>query len=1171
MESGRIDGSGVRSGDNADARRHELKRKDNIKKEKRKARQRSVSESESTVCTAEREALALIRNPHKEVSKHSLIVQYIDEVAAAQASRDDLVDPANAPFAFEEGVSLNNGPANGIVGLWDHETDAQGEAAGGATRTLPATSNSAILNQLVISHCGDSNDRTVAKSFITWESRPTFPKKGFTLSYFRDLMSVKFWERIDWTIRCALLCITPVSILTLHPNTIKEFVLPGFVMDSALWVTAPTLGEGLREVYFAIKGFGISIGALAVLIQALPSDPEGYIFVLGMFLAVLITAFLAPEVKKTSAYGIAVLMFAGLTRTVDYQYLLDFWKDTLIGFAMGMPAFFIPFPVQSHTRALRYCGILANNISSAIQGVCDSFWTTSMQREFNLIRLRVLQTSIGKALDEVDKMMAALIYELHSGVTVARLDARRNLLMKLMEIVRAGTVLIEDIAKQPWNVETRTCEMMGARLGGMVRLLATSVDQLLLKIADCNVQLSKRDFIEFERTYADFEEEVRVARSEMMLLNDGYEPEVADIYLGTFLFLLHEICVLVGGFQDPTDGPSIFWRVWVRAPYDWIRDTFINIIYICKALLNQELPRKVKEALKLGGAMSISALYQFYSGSLDPISGTPIVPWIYQRTGADSFHYAINRVLGTVIGSVCAFIGAEAADGHFWWLIFSIAVVSCAGAFIQTSPINTILGNAMLWSTISISSQYSSRQAAAKRIQTNVFAVIVYLVVASLVWPIRATSRIFFECESSLRAFRDATSELCSGLSEGGAGADYIKVVDRSGGMIKDFKRRIDTQVAYLRASGTEPTLAGNPFPTEQWSKMIRCLYNLHSVLGTMQFAYFSFKSSSSVAFRTDGDESSHAHLANVMGECARLVGNLLASSADLYIILLRNAGAVSTNHLVRLRVRLIQALTEMQDTFCSMYKGIIFEMIDEDGNAVHEGASEGRRRVLKKTFFTLDEFQQGVLSAEHGDYSDSSTSDSDSTSASASGGSSRSGSSRSSDTQGNRSADKLSLADTILLNKKADPVTRRLKAFAGQDAHGVAATNALSARLREGANAIMGLDAAAGHTFDGASDLGGELHAGLAAREEAAGQREKLARDASTPQGAVREAGAGVTSAAQVATEACATSAPALTADDVHSLQTFLFGVGALVMEAGELEKAILEMKNAQEIFMKI
>eukprot|EP00744_Colponema_vietnamica_P009310 GILI01013255.1.p1 GENE.GILI01013255.1~~GILI01013255.1.p1 ORF type:complete len:538 (-),score=87.76 GILI01013255.1:21-1634(-) len=535
--------------------------------------------------------------------------------------------------------------------------------------------------------------------------------------------------------------------------------------------------------------------------------------------------------------------------------------------------------------------------------------------------------------------------------------------------------------------------------------------------------------------------------------------------------------------------------------------------------------------------------------------GTAIVPWIYQRTGADSFGYAINRVLGTVIGSVIAFIGAEFAGGRFWWLIASIGITSLAGAFIQTSPVYTILGNAMLWSIISISSTFSTRQAAAKRIQNNVFAVAVYLIIAMLVWPVRASTRIFFECESALRAFRESAEELCSGLSDGTIDKDYVKVVDRSGKLLKEFKGRIDTQIAYLRAASTEPTLAGNPFPTEQWGKMIQSMLNLHATLGTMQFAYFSFRSSATSQANPSG-KSIHDTLASEMSEFAVGVGQLLYSTIDLHIILLRNSDAVSTAHLVRLRVRLIQALSDMQDTFCTAYKEAMFEIINTEEN--EELPNEGDEQSTSG-FGTSSESSTGTSA------------------------------SRSSVT-----SYKSSTLNTLRLNNPDnDAVRRRVKqGIAGGTGGGVAIGKpplmaqpaALLARLVKGAHAIMGLEAAntaAAGNADDVSDIGDDANAALVARKEHADVKEQLGKGG-VQDGAVQPSGAGVTTAADMVmpaspgpsaarTKGGHLAGPLLTTEDIHSLETFLFGIGALVAEVGELEKAILEMKNAQEIYMKI
>ncbi|EPY21667.1 hypothetical protein AGDE_13885 [Angomonas deanei] len=109
------------------------------------------------------------------------------------------------------------------------------------------------------------------RAFI-WDQRVFLPvTRGWLSDLFTLFASPRFLEKCDWAFRGSVLCILPPLILCLEPSTRGIFPLPTSVVAYAFWISGPTFGQVLKELYLCLKGFSISLTIMCVFI----SNPAG--------------------------------------------------------------------------------------------------------------------------------------------------------------------------------------------------------------------------------------------------------------------------------------------------------------------------------------------------------------------------------------------------------------------------------------------------------------------------------------------------------------------------------------------------------------------------------------------------------------------------------------------------------------------------------------------------------------------------------------------------------------------------------------------------------------------------------------------------------------------------------------------------------------------------------
>lgn len=625
---------------------------------------------------------------------------------------------------------------------------------------------------------------------IPWDQRSTIPMSDDNNDNCSCFISPRFWERVDWAMRCTFLCVLPTAILTLLGDVNgRAFVLPGMTVVMALWVSQPTLGRGLRELYLAIKG-GIPAYIISLILVWI--HPANQWFWLGLFIAaVFVVALVSDEIKKPCCFFIASsFALYQITPNFTYKILTDLYVDILIGLAMGSTSFFIWKINWSLDRAKNHVVVLGNTAAVSIAGICSSFWTNSrLDRELNLVRIRQLKHTSARALAVIELSLNDAGFEPHNSRTIQQVRARRNLLHQIMGVINSTSNFIEVIADNPQWISTETCEEMGKCLNTELSMFGAAMDNYLLRICDFDkpVRLVREtpvpltDMVDgvkqeplpgvdkstFLAARDKFSQSVERARQQVMLEDKNFKPSQSDIMLGFFLCSVEQMAEMLLKFEEPDTSheQSSFVRA-IRRPYDDFVDALNKLYFSFCMLFRGKITREVKESLKLALAMGLSALIEIVTDTQDPLSGSTLIPWVYSHDGLGTYNLMLMRVLGTVFGSIIAFMGAELVNQEVAGVICLIALFTLCGAFVQTSAEFSAAGNAFIWGVVSIAAKFDLRDVAIDRFTANVIAVLIYFFVSFVIWPNRMTSNIKEHLQKSLKAFRQATILLVKGVDD---------------------------------------------------------------------------------------------------------------------------------------------------------------------------------------------------------------------------------------------------------------------------------------------------------------------------------------------------------------------------------------------------------------------
>ncbi|CBZ24650.1 conserved hypothetical protein [Leishmania mexicana MHOM/GT/2001/U1103] len=760
----------------------------------------------------------------------------------------------------------------------------------------------------------------------SWDQRVFLPQSdGFMGTIFELLASPRVWEKVDWAIRGSAIAILPTLIVCLEPTTSQIFPLPTSVVFLAYWTSKPTLGAGLRETFTVLKAFIISLAFLCIVVAIQPGPK--WLTILILFFSLSVGAFVAQQMRVMIAYCFASLMmqYVAHPETTGYKYIGDFYLTLFIGQGFAVGALVFPYIRWSSENARRYLIVMGDAISLSVHGACCSFWVESslLERQLHVARLRQLRQTIEASMAKAEKGLSEMGYEPHSGVYTTQLKTRMAFLKNMFNIVQSMTLVIEQIAANPTLIETPMCRAFGERIRGELSVAAAAMDAMLLRVVSLDDLVSAADMEAFRAAKARYEDAVSRVRDEVILSNKDYRTDHSDILLGFFLFSVEELMESIGGFQDTARSQNNL-RYFLTFPLRDLQSLWSAFVELHSAItLRHSITRRLKEGIKLSLSMALAAYIQTYglkSSSTNPILGVDTIAFLYRSTGGDSFQYGQGRLLGTVLGCLTGLFAVQLANGRRPVLYVCTLVLTFIGTYVQASPTCGPIGNGMSTGAISVVLQYTNKDGAIVRIEQNCFAVIIYFIVTSLVWPVRCQTKVKTGFDGCMRMGREVTDRLLRNLdlphSAKAVSSDVMA-------LLSEMQKKVGQQLQNLTGAQFEPTMDSAEFPEMAWSMLVSTQRKLVVTLLMMRHAYATFMSS------TIGEETADSRSAN--GEASggaaavatsisvhwvvlhrispytRQLSLLLYEAMEVYLLLMSKVTFVPTSELTRLRLGMMQ------------------------------------------------------------------------------------------------------------------------------------------------------------------------------------------------------------------------------------------------------------------------
>lgn len=774
---------------------------------------------------------------------------------------------------------------------------------------------------------------------IPWEQRGQMPMTGFGTRFFSLLATPRFWEKMDWTFRGSLLTVVPTMILSLDPTTKALIPVPSMFAFMAFWVTMPTFGSGLRETVLTLKGVVLSGVLLVILIWGIRPEPAWLSLIL-LFLFTVFYSFVGDVFKKNTAYLFtSTLMEYINSPSKGLSYLWASYITTVVSLCFGVFAFLVPFIRWSSEHARHYTESWGNALSISVQGTCSSFWVDRpIERELNLGHLRQLRATAKACAKKVGVALEETEYEPHTGSYVAKMTTRYEFCQRIHNILFSMQHLIELLTDNPHLIDTPTCNSFGTLIHDDLTIIASAMDSMILKIVDFKRLVSPAEIAYFREARDNFQDAVSSVREDVILNNENYEAEISDVYLGYFLFCVDELCEVICSFEEATPRNNLKYNLMffardAKSVWKHTKHLYFSIVH------EWSLTRRIKEAIKLGLCMSLPGIFQIYAldnDSASPLAGASVIALLYHATGAESFHYASNRLLGTVFGSLLSLVAVELAGGKLWLLYIFIIIFSFAGAYVQAAPGFYALGNAVVCSVISIMTQYDDNTAAMERIKQNCFAILVYFAISSMLWPMRAHTKVKLGLDTSLRCIRETCTILLRNLD---MPYDVAEVDADASALLKELSKKIATQTKFIPGAIEEPTLGSVEFPEEQWWAIVEAERNLCSTLSMMRSAYRIFMSK-----RADTETTISVHwvVLHRIAPSAADLADLIHAMVDLHLLLIKRTTIVPISHLTRLRLAMQEAHRAIIDKYIlTLQRKVDGEDDEEDEEDEFEGAED--------------------------------------------------------------------------------------------------------------------------------------------------------------------------------------------------------------------------------------
>ncbi|KPA75744.1 hypothetical protein ABB37_08283 [Leptomonas pyrrhocoris] len=884
------------------------------------------------------------RDERKYEKQNEQAGKFYDEYFAAETAPDAGVwsrgssdqSPTSSSNAVQKRLladTAGNGGSGGNGGNNNNRKDGRNISFGMGSYYLPPVEVSLLEKKdswAQQDHCRTRNMN--ALHAFSWDQRVFLPQRqGFFSPVFDLLASPRLWEKLDWTIRGSVLTILPTLILCTEPSTRKIFPMPTSVVFLAYWTTQPTLGAGLRETFIVLKGFSISLVILLIIIAINPGP--SWVTLIILFCCLLVTGFVAEQMKRTVAYCFASLLMQYISSRANtgYRFVGNYYATILIGQGFGLASFMFPYIRWSSENARRYIVITGDAVSLSVHGACCSFWVKNslLERQLHVARLRQLRSTIQASMAKAQQGLSEMGYEPHSGVYAARLKTRMAFLKNVFNVVQSMTLVIEQVGANPALVETPMCREFGERIREELNLIASAMDSIILRIVDLDNVVSVTDMTAFRLARTRFEEAVSNVRDEVILSNPDYRTDNSDILLGFFLFSVEELTETISKFEDAAQPPSNLWY-FVTFPLRDLQSSWAAFVDLYHAIrIRRSITRRLKEAIKLSVCIIVAAIFQVYglkNDATSPVAGVEIIAFVYRATGGESFQYSTLRMLGTVLGSLTGLLAVQIANGRRPTLYGCTLVLTFIGSYVQAAPDYGALGSALANSVVSIVLQYKSQPNATTRIQQNCFAILIYFIISSLIWPVRGRTKVNTGLDMSLRMAREATDRLLRNLdlpdSATAVSADVLAVLG-------EMQKKVSQQLSNIPGAVAEPTLDSVGFPEMPWRMLVSAQRKLLVTLLMMRHAYHTFMTSTIADVEGSSDRDGKRVLDNVdmigAGPAAatsisvhwvvlhrisphtRHLSQLFYEAVEVYLLTLSKATFVPTADLTRLRLGMMQ------------------------------------------------------------------------------------------------------------------------------------------------------------------------------------------------------------------------------------------------------------------------
>ncbi|SYZ63751.1 Fusaric_acid_resistance_protein-like (plasmid) [Leishmania braziliensis MHOM/BR/75/M2904] len=756
----------------------------------------------------------------------------------------------------------------------------------------------------------------------SWDQRVFLPQsEGLAGAVFELLASPRIWEKVDWAVRGSAIAILPTLIVCLEPTTSHIFPMPTSVVFLAYWTTQPTFGAGLRDTFTVLKAFIISLALLCIVVATQPSPK--WLAILILFFSLSVGTFAAQQLRVMIAYCFASLMMQYIAHpeATGYKYIGDFYLTLFIGQGFAVGALVFPYIRWSSENARRYLIVMGDAISLSLHGACCSLWVEGslLERQLNIVRLRQLRQTIEASTEKAQKGLSEMGYEPHSGVYITQVQTRMTFLKNVFNIVQSMTLVIEQVAANPTLIETPMCRAFGERIRGELGVAAAAMDAMLLRIVNLDDLVSAADMVAFRAAKARYEDAVSSVRDEVILSNEDYRTDNSDILLGFFLFSVEELMEFISGFQDAAQSRNNLWY-FLTFPLRDLQSLWSAFVELHSAVTRRHsITRRLKEGIKLSFSVALAAFFQTYvlnNSSTNPIIGVETIAFLYRSTGGDSFKYGQGRLLGTVLGCLTGLVGVHLANGSRPVLYVCTLVLTFIGSYVQSSPDYGPIGTGMSTGVISVVLQYTNKDGAIVRIQQNCFAVIIYFIVTSLMWPVRCQTKVRTGFDGSMRMGREVTDRLLRNLdlphSAKAVSSDTMA-------LLEEMQKKVEQQLQNLSGARWEPTMDSAEFPEMAWRMLVSAQRKLVVTLLMMRHAYTTFMSSTIAeepagspgknggAAAASTNISVHWVVLHRISPYTRQLSLLLYEAMEVYLLLMSRVTFVPTLELTRLRLGMMQ------------------------------------------------------------------------------------------------------------------------------------------------------------------------------------------------------------------------------------------------------------------------